>query len=691
MPDFRDLANLSRVLVPKEEIAIMTVLATPLATLHPARKGPRPMTAEDVWQLPRVGTPQPAPDGRFAIVPVTLWNIEKNEPRTRLWRVALEGGAAPVAITTPDASASDPRISPDGRQVAFTRKDGDGKAQLMLMPLDGGEARKLTELPLGAFDPRWLPDGTGIVFATMLVKGHMTPEATAAELKRRADDPVKAQATEDRFYRFWDTWLTTGEVPHLFVHDLASGKARDLTPDSTLWFDWMDPNGHYDIAPDGREIALAGISFDDKRSLIVTHVYTVPFAGGPLTCRTGDHPADNMRPRYSPDGRTLVYGMTHDPLFYADRVRLMRVDRGTGAHAEWLGHWDLTPTSWEFAPDGTLVFAAEQNARVRLFTYRGQGEPRAITGDGTVVGLTVTRTGRALFTHQDLSTPAEAFACALDGANLTRLTRFTDEVAARFGMGEVREMTYEGSQGETVQMFVVLPPDFEAGKKYPLVQVVHGGPHGITGDFFGSRWVPQLFASPGYVAALVNFQGSTSWGQDFAKRIQGEWGARPFEDVMKGTDTLIAMGLVDGTRMAAAGGSYGGYMMAWIAGHTGRYRCIVNHAGVSDLMGQYASDVTQGRGQATGGEAWEGLEKQDRWSPVRFASGMNTPMLVIHGEKDYRVPVGQGLLMYGLLKAKGVPARLLYYPDENHWILKPRNSLLWYREVQGWLKRWLEA
>jgi len=223
----------------------------------------------------------------------------------------------------------------------------------------------------------------------------------------------------------------------------------------------------------------------------------------------------------------------------------------------------------------------------------------------------------------------------------------------------VREMQFEGAYGETVQMFVVLPPGYQPGRKYPLVQVVHGGPHGISPDAFHFRWNGQAFAAPGYVAALVNFQGSTSWGQDFAQRIQGAWGDRPFDDVMKATNALIAAGLVDETRMAAAGGSYGGYMASWIEGHTDRFKCIVNHAGVYDLLSQYASDVTQGRAQSMGGEPWEGIEVIDRWNPARYANGFTTPMLVLHGEKDYRVPVSQGLECYGVLKAKGVPARLV--------------------------------
>ena len=674
----------------------MTVMSPALTVLYPARRAARAFTSEDLWAIPRVGAPVASPDGSWLAAAVTIYDLEKNEGKGRIWRVSARapgeaGFAEPSPLTSAETSSGEPAISPDGTRLAFTRKDEKGRKQIFVLPLSGGEARKVTDLPLGAFDPKWLPDGSGLVFAGALIKGHLTSEATRAEIERREKDPVKTHVTEDRVYRFWDTWLTTGEVPHLWHLDLGTDALRDLTPESVTWFDFMDPSGQFDIAPDGREVAYAGILVDEKRGIMRSALFVTSLGDAKVTCLTPDRETEEFRPRYSPDGTWILYGQQLEPLFYADRNRLMAYDRRDRTHSGVLTDWKLSPQHWAFANSGTIVFEAEDEARVRLFSLERGEQPVRYTTQGSSSGFDLASNGRIFVTLQSLVQPAEVHTRELAGENLTRLTYFTDEVTARFSVGEVREMQFEGAQGETVQMFVVLPPGHVAGKKYPLVHVIHGGPHGISADAFHPRWNAQLFAAPGYVVALVNFQGSTSWGQDFAQRIQGAWAERPFEDVMKATDALIAAGLVDPQRMAAAGGSYGGYMAAWIEGHTDRFRCIVNHAGVYNTLSQYASDVTQGRHLAFGGEPWEGIEKITESNPAHAAEGFNTPMLVIHGERDYRVPVTQGLECYGVLKAKGVPARLVYFPDENHWILKPRNSVFWYREVHDWLKRFVEA
>lgn len=665
----------------------MTVVSPTAASLHPARSADRTVTPEDLWAIPRVGNPVVSKDGKRIAVTVTTYDTETNKGTGRIWLMDASGQNA-RAMTSADHSSGEPAFSPDGRQIAFTRKGENGKPQLHVLPLDGGEARKLVDMPLGAFDPQWLPDGSGIVFGAKLIKGHLTIDATKTEIERREKDPVKAYVTEDRVYRFWDTWLSTGEVPHLFVYDVATGEVRDLIPDSTHWFSFMEPSGQFDISPDGKEITYGAMVFDEEHSLLHSSVFVVGIDGSGHECLTEGHRAGASRPRWSPDGRSIVFGMQHDPFFYADRMRLVSHERATGKRTALTEDWNLSAGAWTFARDGSLFIEAEEEARISVFRLEGAGVPDRIVRGGAA-GCVRMLGDRIVFNFTTLAAPGELYTCKPDGTDLAALTSFTEESTRGFATGEVREMTFEGSKGEQVQMFIVLPPSYEEGKRYPLIQVVHGGPHGISGDSFFYRWNAHAFAAPGYVIALVNFQGSTSWGQDFAKRIQGGWGDRPFEDVMKATDALVAAGYADEDRMAAAGGSYGGYMAAWIEGHTNRFKCIVNHAGVFDLGGMYASDVTQGRAQSLGGEPWKDIEKIDAWDPSRHVKAYETPMLVIHGEKDYRVPVTQGLECYGVLKAMGIPARLVYFPDENHWVLKPRNSLFWYGEVMGWFERWL--
>jgi dipeptidyl aminopeptidase/acylaminoacyl peptidase len=688
-----------------------------------------PITVEDLWALPRVGTPAPAPDGAFVVVPVTTYDMETNEGATRLWRVPTGGGDARV-LTTADVSSAHPAVSPDGTRLAFTRRPG-GKAapkgkptktgqvrfpdqpQLYVMALDGGEPERLTDLPLGVTGPRWFADGRRLAFLAPVYRDAPAVDATAERLAAREEDPVKARVTEDRVYRYWDHWLTDGLVQHVFAIDLETRRMMDLTPTLAGWMPFMEQSGHYAIAPDGREIALTAQRSEPPYDPLVWGVFTaaVPEAigadavAGELLLLTADHPAHAFRPLYSPDGRWLVYGIQRELDFYADRQRIVAYDRLGHAHTVLTEDWDVMNASeWAFGDDPAVVFfTAETAGRNALFCLdvpsatadAARRTPRELVRGGWF-GEVRPAGGRLFATREALDRPPEVVSVALDGSDLRYHTDFTGPGLAGLALGTVGELTFTGAEGDTVQMFLVYPPDVPEvapgatdPPKLPLVHLVHGGPHGVFGDQWHWRWNAQALAAPGHLVAMVNFHGSTGWGQAFAASILGRWGDQPFADIMAATDTLIDRGLVDPARMAATGGSYGGYLVSWIAGHTDRFACLVNHAGVSDFQTQYASDVTQGRARSMGGELWDRIDGLDRYNPIRHAAGFRSPMLVVHGEQDYRVPYDQGIAIYNVYQAMHLPARLVCYPDENHWILKPRNSRLWYSEVLGWLDRWL--
>jgi dipeptidyl aminopeptidase/acylaminoacyl peptidase len=653
---------------------------------------PGPFTVETLWAIRRVGAPAASSDGSVIVAPVTSYDMETNESKTRLYRLFADGGD-PRPLTSAEGSAGDPAVSPDRTRVAFVRKDDKGKGQLAVMPLDGGEAEILTDMPLGVIDPKWFPDGKRIAFLGYVLADAPTPEGTKKLQEEREKDPVKAHITEDRIFRFWDGWLTDGKVLHVFVYELASAKLTDLTPELRQWFDPMDPKGSYDISPDGREIAFSVDRSDPPHDPTNWDVFTVPADGGEIRNITRENPADDMRPRYSPDGRWILYGMQRMLDFYADRQRLVAYDRRTGEHRVLTEQWDFSASGWEFAPDGrTVLLTAEDEGRISVYrTAIEVADPERIVRGGSYGGLIPLTDGSFLAGFNDMSHPPQVVRISAGEKKTTRIENFNDELLAKVALGEVREFRYEGSEGRTIQSYLVLPPGFDPKKKYPLVEMLHGGPHGISGDNFHFRWNPHLMAAPGYVVLAPNFHGSTGWGQDFAASIHGGWGDKPYRDAMAGVDAILAEGFVDEKRMAAVGGSYGGYLVSWIAGQTDRFACIVNHAGVSDTLSQFASDVTYGRERSLGGNPWDGLEAIDRMNPIRFAKGFKTPMLVVHGERDFRVPVTQGLAIYNVYKAKRVPARLVYFPDENHWVLKPRNAQLWYREFHGWLARWFEA
>jgi dipeptidyl aminopeptidase/acylaminoacyl peptidase len=670
--------------------AILLALAVSASPLVAAEK--KPLTADDMWAVQRVGTPALSPDGRTVAYTVSVYDMEENRANGDIWVVPLAGGA-PRRLTTNKASDGSPAWSPDGKRLAFTSKRDDDKVnQLYVIPLDGGEAERVTEMPIGISNPQWLPDGKRIAFVSHVIAGAESPADTKKALEAREKNKVKARVTENRLFRFWDRWLTDNEFPHIFIVDVETKKVTDLLPGSKRLFDLQEGTGHFDVSPDGKWIAFEANSTPEPYRTLNSDVFLVPTSGGDVKNLTASNPASDGEPVFSPDGKKIAYGIELKADGWPDWTRLAVMDTAGGSRQVLTEPMDISASGWTWSGDGrTIVFHAESRARTNLYAIpAGGGTAKEIHHGGTTAGAEISPDGRVVFQLHGLTRPPELAVVSLDGSGHRALTHANDELASRIDWGKVEDVTFEGAAGDTVQMFVVYPPRFDARKKYPLVHMVHGGPVGTFGDAFSFRWNPQAFAAPGYIVPMVNFHGSSSFGQKWVESILGAHPDKPFTDVIKATDFLIAKGSVDEKRMAAAGGSYGGFLVNWIEGHTDRFRALVSHAGVYSLLGQSASDAYYGRQHSYGGTPFTNLENIERWSPDRFAKNFNTPMLVLHGERDFRVPVTQGLALYGVLTTKGVPARLVYYPDENHWVLKGQNSKHWYGEVLGWLARWLK-
>jgi dipeptidyl aminopeptidase/acylaminoacyl peptidase len=670
---------------------IPAVLLASALNVHAADK--RPFTVDDLWSLKRVGAPSVSPDGRTVAYTVSTWSAEENKSNADVWLVPMAGGE-PRRLTTHKASDSSPAWSPDGRRIAFvSKRDGDAEPQLYVMPVDGGEPERVSDMPLGVSDPLWLPDGKRIAFVSHVIAGAESLEETRKALEIREKDPVKAHVSENRLYRYWDRWLTDDQYPHIFLLDLETRKPTDLLPGSKRYFGLRDGGGSFDVSPDGGSIAFEAQAAEPPYRSLNTDVYLVPTAGGELRDLTAANLADDGGPVFSPDGTRIAYGLQRRSDEWPDYTRLAVLELASGRTTVLTEAFDDSVGAWHWTRDGAgLVFEGEQRARTNLYRIDAAGgTPRELRHGGSVSGNAVAADGQVVFRWSALDRPPELGAVSLDGGGFRALTTTNDALLGELALGEAEEIVFEGAAGDRVQMFLLRPPGFDASRKYPLLQLVHGGPEGSFGDEFHFRWNAQAFAAPGYLVAMVNFHGSTGFGHAFVESIMGAHGDKPFADVMKATDLLIARGNVDPGRMAAAGGSYGGYLVNWIAGHTDRFQALVSHAGVYDLLGQWSSDATWGRQHKYGGFPYTALAHVERESPNRFAAGFRTPMLILHGERDFRVPYAQGLELYGVLTAKGVPARLVVYPDENHWVLKGLNAKHWYGEVLGFLARYLKG
>ncbi len=658
----------------------------------------RPLTVEDLWALDRVGGVALSPDGQRAVCSVTTCSMADNTSATHLWLLPTTH-AAPRRLTACGGKDGQAAWSPTGERIAFVAKRDqqghkDATAQLYVIAADGGEARRVSDFAPGIASFKWLPDGQRLVFAAWVWPELKGSAAQAKAHKAQADRKDSGYATSEAFYRHWDHNIPAGRVLHLHLLDVATGKVRDLF-EGTRFELPRDEAGNevYDVRPDGRRIAFVHDPAPVQQTGNRLALADIELRRGDIESIVDDAAWDFAAPRYSPDGQQLAVTAAHVGAHHTALAQLALVQRD--------GSWRVLDEGWDYsvnaplrwAADGkSILFTAEERGRCHLWRHQIAAGSTAVehTG-GWVQGFDVAG-GVIALAADSAHHPARVQALRA-GATPLRLETFNDAALQGIALGEMREVSFKGALGDDIQMWLTFPAGFDAKKKHPVMQVIHGGPYAAAGDTFSYRWNAHVFAAPGQVIAQVNYHGSSGFGFAFKHSLIGRQGELELQDIEAGTDWLLQQRWADAQRITATGGSYGGFLVAWMNGHVapgsglGRYRAYVCHAGVFDRIATFSADSYAVRPKDLAALYWEDPARVLAQSPHASAAHMRTPTLVIHGAQDFRVPDCNGLAYYNTLKARGVDARLLWFADENHWVLKPRNSQQWYGEFMAWIAR----
>jgi dipeptidyl aminopeptidase/acylaminoacyl peptidase len=674
----------------KRFVISLSILVLALSALASAQSGS--FAIEDLLKIRRVSDPRVSPDGKRVAFVVGDVDLGVNKVINQIYVVGIDGSGL-RQITSNPTSSTTPRWSPDGKRIAFVTG-----GQIWTMDADGGHRDEVTRSSTGAAGPVWSPDGKWIGFTSEVYPDCNDDACNKKKDEQAEKNKVKAHVTERLLFRHWDEWRDVKRT-HVFVVASKGGDARDITPGDFDSPPYAASGIDIGFSPDSREIAY--VRNPDKVEAISTNsdIYTVALAGGTPKNITAKNRGYDVGPIYSRDGKFIFYRSQATAGFEADRWRLMKYDRASGASSEITKGFDQQVDELAESPDGNWIyFTANEKGQEPIFRVATVGgNAQKLLDPVFATNLQVTSDGNSLvFASSSLGNAPEVFRANADGSDLTRLSSANNQLLSRAGLAKEEEVWWTGALKKKIHGYIVKPNNFDPAKTYPLIVLIHGGPQGAWNNSWSYRWNPQVFANAGYVVFAPNPRGSTGYGQQFVNEISGDWGGKAYIDIMNGVAEVLRRNkFIDKNRIGAAGASYGGYMINWIEGHNSdprfRFKVLVCHDGVYNLESMYgATEEVWFPEWEFKGTPWTNRLMYERWSPDNFVRNFKTPILIIHGDLDYRVPIGEGLQLYTAVQRMGVPSKLIIFPDEGHWVLKPLNSQFWYHNVLGWLDRFLK-
>jgi dipeptidyl aminopeptidase/acylaminoacyl peptidase len=707
-------------------LTLLFTLALSAFAQSPASSQKHPFTFEDMMKLKRVGAPVPSPDGKWVVFDCEDVDLVANKKTSHLWIVPATGGESGRLNPTTNHEER-PRFSPDGKRLIWTSKATD-PTQIWMCDFDPGtgaligKPHQVTNISTGADGAIWSPDGKNIVFVSSVYPDCQNDACNKQRDEELKKSKVKAKIFSRLFYRHWNAF-TEFKRSHLFVvsadanpngerssatpgagsQELAppNQQPRDLTPgDHDVPPFSLGGQDMYSISPDGQEVAYTSNIDEVEATSTNNEIFVVPISGG-TPKKISDSPGSDTTPLYSPDGNAIAWRSQARAGFEADKWNLLVYYKATGETQNATASWDRSVGSFVWRPDSRAFFlTAEDHGQSpiwQLVLYDKQPMEFAPNLHADDLAISIEPNWRIFFTRMSAQAPNEIW--RVDESVVEHqvkpvshpVTHMNDALLSQIDMQPLESFTFKGANGEDVQGFMVKPPGFDPNKKYPLKFLIHGGPQGAWGNSWSYRWNTELFAATGnYVVVMINFHGSTGYGQKFTDSISGDWGGKPYVDVMKGLDYVEkTYPFIDKNREAALGASYGGYMANWLLGHTNRFKCIVSHDGMFNAESAYGTtEELWFANWEFGGPPWKKRDVYRKWSPHEYAQNFKTPTLVVHGQNDYRVDVSQGLDLFTTLQVLKVPSKMLYFPDEGHWVLKPQNSQLWYKTVNDWVDQW---